>query len=55
MLDEGSCVPVGGSVSALKAGSCCDVIRSRKTEEVEPLLQFLVMLQDRMQISVGKV
>lgn len=36
MLDKGSCVPVGGSVSALKADSGCDVIRSRKKGEVEP-------------------
>lgn len=28
ILDEGICVPVGVSVSALKAVGCCDVISS---------------------------
>lgn len=55
MLVEGICVPVGFSVSALKADGCCDVNRQGKTGEVEPLLQFLVMFQDVMQISKRKV
>lgn len=49
ILDEGICVPVGVSVSAVKAGGCCDVIG-----EVEPLLRLLVMHLDIMQNSRGR-